>query len=109
MGLRLRDPLRASLRDPLRAPLRDPLRASRRDLERLGGNGFFQGSTGVQGLEVQEGCTWRGRGLSKWVISRVISTLHGVAPIKTLLLTNFTKSPAPSSRGLLLESPILGF
>ena len=32
--------------------------------------------------------TWRPRGLSKWVISRVISTLNGVALIITLLITD---------------------
>ena len=35
-------------------------------------------------------CTpvWRPRGLSKWVISRVISTLNGVTLIITLLITD---------------------
>ena len=32
--------------------------------------------------------TWRVRGLSKWVISRVVSTLNGVTLIKTLLITD---------------------
>ena len=32
--------------------------------------------------------TWRPRGLSKWVISRVISTLHGVPLIVTLLIAD---------------------
>ena len=32
--------------------------------------------------------TWRTRGLSKWVISRVISTLNGVTLIITLLITD---------------------
>ena len=32
--------------------------------------------------------TWRPRGLSKWVISRVISTLNGVSLIITLLITD---------------------
>ena len=31
--------------------------------------------------------TWRPRGLSKWVISRVISTVNGVTLIITLLIT----------------------
>ena len=42
--------------------------------------------------------TWRGRGLSKQVISRVISTLHGFTPITTLLIALLTKSPAPPSK-----------
>ena len=37
--------------------------------------------------------TWRPRGLSKWVISRVISTPNGV----TLVITLLTKSPGPPS------------
>ena len=41
--------------------------------------------------------TWRGRGLSEYGISRVISTLNGVTPIITLLITILTKSPAPPS------------
>ena len=32
--------------------------------------------------------TWRPRGLSKWVISRVISTLNGVTLITTLIITD---------------------
>ena len=32
--------------------------------------------------------TWRLRGLSKWAISRVISTLNGVTLIRTLLITD---------------------
>ena len=31
--------------------------------------------------------TWRPRGLSKWVISTVISTLNGVTLIITLVIT----------------------
>ena len=34
------------------------------------------------------GPTWRPRGLSKWVISRVISTLNGVGLLITLLITD---------------------
>ena len=33
-------------------------------------------------------CTWRLRGLSKWVIGGVISTLNGVTLIITLLITD---------------------
>ena len=32
--------------------------------------------------------SWRPRGLSKWVISRIISTLNGVTLIITLLITH---------------------
>ena len=32
--------------------------------------------------------TWRPRGLSKWVISRVVSTLNGVTLMITLLITD---------------------
>ena len=32
--------------------------------------------------------TWRPKGLSKWVISRVIGTLNGVTQIITLLITD---------------------
>ena len=39
-------------------------------------------------------CTWRGRGLSKEVISRVTSTLNGVTPIITLLMNDLL-SPLP--------------
>ena len=39
--------------------------------------------------------TWRPRGLSKWVISRVISTLNGVTLSLTLLITDL-----PSPLGL---------
>ena len=43
--------------------------------------------------------TWRPRGLSKWVISRVISTLNGVTLIITLLITDLLrKSPGPPSK-----------
>ena len=38
--------------------------------------------------------TWRGRGLSKWAISRVISTLNGVTPIITLLINDLLR-PVP--------------
>ena len=42
---------------------------------------------------------WRPRGLSKWVISRVISTLNGVALIVTLLITDLL-SPLTLQVGL---------
>ena len=37
--------------------------------------------------------TWRPRELSKWVISRVISTLNGVTLIITLLITDLVSPP----------------
>ena len=41
--------------------------------------------------------TWRPRGLSKWVKSRVISTLNGVALLSPTY-NRFTKSPGPPSK-----------
>ena len=46
---------------------------------------------GCQGLAVQGG-SWRPRGLSKWVISRVISTLNGVTLIITLPITDLLRT-----------------
>ena len=44
--------------------------------------------------------TWSPRGLSKWVISRVISTLNGVTLLITLLITDLlSPSGQPSSSG----------
>ena len=43
--------------------------------------------------------TWRPRGLSKWVISRVISTLNGVPLVITLLITDLL-SPLGLQLGL---------
>ena len=41
-----------------------------------------------------KGClSWRPRGLSKWVISRVIRTLNGVTLITILLLTDLLSPP----------------
>ena len=37
---------------------------------------------------LEKSLTWRPRGLSKWVISRVISTLNGATLIITLLITD---------------------
>ena len=42
--------------------------------------------------------TWRLRGLSKWVISRVISALNGVTLIIPPTYNRLTKSPGPPSR-----------
>ena len=49
-------------------------------------------------LFVRVPITWRPRALSKWVISRVLSTLNGVTLIITLLITDLL-----SPRGLQVE------
>ena len=51
--------------------------------------------------------TWRPRGLSKWVISRVISTLNGDTPIITLLITDLLSLLGLQVRGLGLRFPLL--
>ena len=48
-------------------------------------------------------CTWRPRGLSKWVISRVISTLNLVTLTITLLIKGLL-----SPLGLQVECRVLG-
>ena len=48
------------------------------------------------------GSTWRPRGLSKWVISRVLSTLNGVTLIITLLITDLL-SPLGLQVGVTLN------
>ena len=47
----------------------------------------LQAETPQHALFTPDKPTWRPRGLSKWVISRVISTLNGVTLILTLLTT----------------------
>ena len=42
----------------------------------------------VEGLGLRASLLWRPRGLSKWVISRVIRTRNGVTPMITLLITD---------------------
>ena len=52
------------------------------------------GAVSFCGLVCIAGCiAWRPRGLSKWVISRVISTLNGVILIITLLITDLVSPP----------------
>ena len=46
----------------------------------------LQPSASLIGLGLR--VAWRPRGLSKWVISRVISTLNGVTLVITLLITD---------------------
>ena len=54
--------------------------------------------------------TWRCRGLSKLIVSRVISPHIGVTLIITLLITynRFTKSPGPPSRSCSILSRRVG-
>ena len=60
---------------------------------------------GTRTLWVRLPPTWRPRKLSKWVISRVVSTLNGVTLIITLLVTHLLSplglqvSPQPSTLG----------
>ena len=58
------------------------------------------GACGGYSLQV----TWRSRGLSEWVISRVISTLNGVTGTITLLITDLL-----SPLGLQVETPLTSF